>query len=163
MTLEIYLAYIAACFLIAVVPGPTVTVIVANSPAHGTRLTAMAIALVTDGGYAVLTGRAGALLSRKRIRLVSRLSGTCLIGGGLWALMYAQSFAEETARPIPQYVLAAGIVRRSRNDAAAPIRSRTRPISTAVPVRRDTRESAVIAHLPAEPAPDAAASPRTPG
>ena len=197
VTLEIYLAYIAACFLIAVVPGPTVTVIVANSLAHGTRagllnvagtqlglglmmailvvglssviaamgwlfdwlrwagaaylvwigwkllrspealheesvnsiprggfllqgflvlmanpkallwfgafipqfidprgnyvaqiialgLTAMAIALVTDGGYAVLTGRAGALLSRKRIRLVSRLSGTCLIGGGIW-------------------------------------------------------------------------------
>jgi threonine/homoserine/homoserine lactone efflux protein len=197
VTLEIYLAYIAACFLIAVVPGPTVTMIVANSLAHGTRagllnaagtqlglglmmailvvglssviaamgwlfdwlrwagaayliwigwkllqspenlheksansiprggfllqgflvlmanpkallwfgafipqfidpkgnyvgqiialgLTAMAIALVTDGGYAVLTGRAGALLSRKRIRLVSRLSGSCLIGGGIW-------------------------------------------------------------------------------
>ena len=47
-------------------------------------VTAMAIALVTDGGYAVLTGRAGALLSRKRVRLVSRLSGTCLIGGGIW-------------------------------------------------------------------------------
>jgi homoserine/homoserine lactone efflux protein len=197
MTLEIYLAYIAACFLIAVVPGPTVSVIIGNSLAHGTRagllnvagtqlglglmmailvvglssviaamgwlfdwlrwagaayliwigwkllrspevlhgeasnpaprggfllqgflvlmanpkallwfgafipqfvdpkgnyvaqivalgVTAMAIALVTDGGYAVLTGRAGALLSRKRIRLVSRLSGTCLIGGGIW-------------------------------------------------------------------------------
>jgi homoserine/homoserine lactone efflux protein len=197
MTLEIYLAYIAACFLIAVVPGPTVTVIIGNSLAHGTRagllnvagtqlglglmmailvvglssviaamgwlfdwlrwagaayliwigwrllrapdsldqpdsaptprggfllqgflvlmanpkallwfgafipqfvdpkgnyvaqiialgVTAMAIALVTDGGYAVLTGRAGALLSRKRVRLVSRLSGSCLIGGGIW-------------------------------------------------------------------------------
>lgn len=197
MSLEIYFAYIAACFLIAVIPGPTVTVIVANSLAHGTRagllnvagtqlglglmmailvvglssviaamgwlfdwlrwigaaylvwigwkllrspeslhqesqasiprggfllqgflvlmanpkallwfgafipqfidpqsnyvaqiillgVTAMAIALITDGGYAVLTGRAGALLSRKRIRLVSRLSGTCLIGGGIW-------------------------------------------------------------------------------
>jgi homoserine/homoserine lactone efflux protein len=197
MTLEIYLAYIAACFLIAVIPGPTVTVIIANSLAHGTRagllnvagtqlglglmmailvvglssviaamgwlfdwlrwagaaylvwigwkllrsgdvfhqdstiaiprggfllqgflvlmanpkallwfgafipqfvdpqgnyvaqiillgVTAMAIALVSDGGYAVLTGRAGAVLSRKRIRLVSRLSGTCLIGGGIW-------------------------------------------------------------------------------
>ena len=197
MTLEIYLAYIAACFLIAVVPGPTVTVIIGNSLAHGTRagllnvagtqlglglmmavlvvglssviaamgwlfdwlrwagaayliwigwkllrspdsldqpgtapaprggfllqgflvlmanpkallwfgafipqfvdpkgnyvaqiialgLTAMAIALVTDGGYAILTGRAGALLSGKRVRLVSRLSGTCLIGGGIW-------------------------------------------------------------------------------
>lgn len=47
-------------------------------------VTAMAIALVSDGGYAVLTGRAGTVLSRKRIRLVSRLSGTCLIGGGIW-------------------------------------------------------------------------------
>ena len=37
MTLEIYLAYIAACFLIAIIPGPTVTVIIANSLAHGTR------------------------------------------------------------------------------------------------------------------------------
>lgn len=197
MTLEIYLAYIAACFLVAVVPGPTVTVIIGNSLAHGTRagllnvagtqlglgllmailvvglssviaamgwlfdwlrwagaayliwigwkllrapdsldqpraaptprggfllqgflvlmanpkallwfgafipqfvdpkgnyvgqivllgVTAMAVALVSDGAWAVLTGRAGTFLSRKRVRLVSRLSGTCLIGGGIW-------------------------------------------------------------------------------
>src|SRR5438093_10910942 len=37
MTIEIYLAYVLACVLIAIVPGPTVTVIVANSLAHGTR------------------------------------------------------------------------------------------------------------------------------
>jgi len=197
MTLEIYLAYVLACVIIAIIPGPTVTVIVANSLAHGTRagllnvagtqlglalmmatlivglasviaamgwlfdwlriagaiylvwlgwkllrspdalanpgkvqaprggfflqgflvmmanpkalfffgafipqfvdpkgnyvaqiallgLTAMAVALVSDGAYAVLTGHAGALLTRKRVRLVSRLSGTFLIGGGLW-------------------------------------------------------------------------------
>jgi len=197
MPLDIYLAYIAACALIAVIPGPTVTVIVANSLAHGSRagllnvagtqlglglmmailvvglssviaamgwlfdwlrwagaaylvwlgvqllrspeaiaearsfpaprggfllqgflvlmanpkallwfgafipqfvdprgnyvaqivllgVTAMAVALVSDGAYAVLTGRAGAFLSKKRIRLVSRLSGTFLIGGGIW-------------------------------------------------------------------------------
>jgi len=197
MSLDIYLAYVLACFVIAIVPGPTVTVIVANSLSCGTRagllnvagtqlglglmmailvvglssviaamgwlfdwlrwagaaylvwigwkllrsgevlhqesansiprggfllqgflvlmanpkallwfgafipqfvdpqgnyvaqiillgVTAMGIALVSDGGYAVLTGRAGAVLSRKRIRLVSRLSGTCLIGGGIW-------------------------------------------------------------------------------
>lgn len=47
-------------------------------------LTAMAVALVSDGAYALLTGRAGILLSRKRIRLVSRLSGGFLIGGGIW-------------------------------------------------------------------------------
>jgi threonine/homoserine/homoserine lactone efflux protein len=47
-------------------------------------ITAMMVALVSDGAYAVLTGRAGVLLSKNRVRLVSRLSGACLIGGGIW-------------------------------------------------------------------------------
>jgi threonine/homoserine/homoserine lactone efflux protein len=47
-------------------------------------ITAMMVALVSDGAYAVLTGQAGILLSKKRVRLVSRLSGACLIGGGIW-------------------------------------------------------------------------------
>ncbi|MGE5639090.1 MAG: LysE family translocator [Clostridia bacterium] len=47
-------------------------------------LTAMAVAAITDGGYALLTGRAGSLLSRRRVRLVSRTSGAFLIGGGVW-------------------------------------------------------------------------------
>ena len=197
MTIELYITYVLACALIAIVPGPTVTVIIANSLKHGTRagllnvagtqlglalmmailivglssviaamgwlfdwlrlagaaylvwigwklirspdnlasteaappprggfllqgflvlmsnpkallwfgafipqfvnpqgnyvaqitllgLTAMAVAVVSDGGYAVLTGRAGAHLSRNRVRLVSRLSGGFLIGGGIW-------------------------------------------------------------------------------
>jgi threonine/homoserine/homoserine lactone efflux protein len=197
MSLEIYLAYVLACVLITIIPGPTVTVIVGNSLVHGTRagllnvagtqaglalmmltlivglssvieamgwlfdwlrlagalylvwlgwklirspdmdisqkthaiprggfflqgllvllanpkallwfgafipqfidpkgnyvaqiallgVTAMATAALTDGAYAVLTGRAGAFFSRSRIRLVSRLSGGFLIGGGIW-------------------------------------------------------------------------------
>src|SRR6266850_2700837 len=197
MTLEIYVAYVLACILIAIVPGPTVTVIVANSLAHGTRagllnvagtqlglglmmailivglssviaamswvfdwlriagavylvylgwklirapdalagttkartprggfflqgflvimsnpkglfwfgafipqfvdpngnyvaqiallgVTAMIVAVFSDGAYAVLTGRAGKWLSKKRVRLVSRVSGSFLIGGGIW-------------------------------------------------------------------------------
>jgi threonine/homoserine/homoserine lactone efflux protein len=197
MTIEIYLAYVLACVLIAVMPGPTVTVIVANSLRHGTRagllnvagtqlglglmmailivglssvisamswlfdwlriagaiylvyigwrlirspeaiadtskaptprggfflqgflvmmsnpkalfwfgafipqfvdpkgdyvaqiallgITAMVVAIFSDGAYAVLTGRAGKWLSRRRIRLVSRLSGGFLICGGIW-------------------------------------------------------------------------------
>jgi threonine/homoserine/homoserine lactone efflux protein len=47
-------------------------------------VTAMLVALLSDGAYAVLTGRAGALLSRRRVRLVSRISGSFLIGGGIW-------------------------------------------------------------------------------
>ncbi|HEX7055498.1 MAG TPA: LysE family translocator [Burkholderiales bacterium] len=197
MTAEIYLAYVLACAVIALVPGPTVTVIVANSLAHGTRaglanvagtqlglalmmailvvglssviaamawlfdwlriagaaylawigwkllrspdalgeaaaaaaprggfvlqgflvlmsnpkallwfgafipqfvdprgdyvaqiallgVTAMAVALVSDGAYAVLTGRAGRRLRRNHVRLVSRAGGALLIGGGVW-------------------------------------------------------------------------------
>jgi threonine/homoserine/homoserine lactone efflux protein len=197
MPLDLYIGYILACALIAVIPGPTVTVIVANSLKHGTRagllnvagtqlglalmmltlvvgltsviaamgwlfdwlryagaaylvwlgwkllrspesltqveatsaprggfflqgflvlmanpkallffgafipqfidpkgnyvaqivllgVTAMAVALLSDGAYAVLTGRAGAFLSRRRVRWISRASGACLIGGGIW-------------------------------------------------------------------------------
>jgi threonine/homoserine/homoserine lactone efflux protein len=197
MSLEVYLAYVLACAVITLIPGPTVTVIVANSLAHGTRaglanvagtqlglaammgilvvglssviaamgwlfdgvriagaiylawigwkllrapdsladarnaavprcgfvlqgflvlmsnpkallwfgafipqfvdpkgnyvaqiallgVTAMAVALLSDGAYAVLTGKAGLFLRKERIRLVSRAGGTLLIGGGLW-------------------------------------------------------------------------------
>lgn len=47
-------------------------------------LTFMAIAAVTDSAYALLAGRARTLFSAKRTRLVSRVSGSFLIGGGLW-------------------------------------------------------------------------------
>ncbi|MEO0958950.1 MAG: LysE family translocator, partial [Pseudomonadota bacterium] len=39
---------------------------------------------VLDGGYALAAGQAGALLTRTRVRLVERVSGLCIIGGGLW-------------------------------------------------------------------------------
>lgn len=197
MTLELYLAYLLACLLITLIPGPTVTLIVANSLRHGARagllnvagtqaglalmmlilmvglssviaamawlfdwlrlvgavylvwlgwkllrgssreveiekaapprggfftqgflvlmanpkallwfgafipqfvdpkgnyvgqiallgLSAMSIAALTDGAYAVLTGRAGALISKARVKLLSRAGGVLLVGGGLW-------------------------------------------------------------------------------
>jgi homoserine/homoserine lactone efflux protein len=46
--------------------------------------TAMTVAALSDGAYAVVTGHASALLSRRRVRLVSRVGGLCLIGGGAW-------------------------------------------------------------------------------
>jgi threonine/homoserine/homoserine lactone efflux protein len=196
MAVHLYLAYAAACVVIVIVPGPTVTLIVANSLRHGTRagllniagtqlglavmigivlaglaslievmgwwfvwvrlagaaylvwlgvkllrlsgsltpqsapkprvgfflqgflvlmsnpkvlilfgalfpqfidpsgnyveqvllmgITAMVIALIFDSAYAVLTGRAAALLSHRRVRFISQASGLCLIGGGAW-------------------------------------------------------------------------------
>ena len=52
--------------------------------------TAMVIAALSDSAYALLTGRAGSLLKRGRVRLLSRLSGLTLIGGGVW-LAFARS------------------------------------------------------------------------
>lgn len=47
-------------------------------------LFAMLTAAVTDGAYAVLTGRARGMFTQARVRLVSKLSGVFLIGGGVW-------------------------------------------------------------------------------
>ena len=37
MSLEFYLIYVFACFIVVIVPGPTVTLIVANSMTYGAR------------------------------------------------------------------------------------------------------------------------------
>src|SRR5712692_8319559 len=37
MSAQLYLAYVAACFAIVIVPGPTVTLIIANCLRHGAR------------------------------------------------------------------------------------------------------------------------------
>jgi threonine/homoserine/homoserine lactone efflux protein len=47
-------------------------------------VTFMVIAGITDGIYALLAGRARKLFSARRTRLVSRISGSFMIGGGLW-------------------------------------------------------------------------------
>ncbi len=46
--------------------------------------TAMVFAAISDSAYALAAGRAGKALSAGRIRLLSRISGTFLVGGGLW-------------------------------------------------------------------------------
>jgi threonine/homoserine/homoserine lactone efflux protein len=44
----------------------------------------MAVATVFDSVYAFAAGGAGSWLSRERVKLTERISGTFLIGGGLW-------------------------------------------------------------------------------
>ena len=46
--------------------------------------TFMAVAALSDGAYALLAGGAKKFLSQQRARLVSRISGCFLIGGGIW-------------------------------------------------------------------------------
>ena len=55
MTIEIYLAYVLACLVITIIPGPTVTLIVANSLTHGTRAGLLNVA-GTQAGLAVCIG-----------------------------------------------------------------------------------------------------------
>ena len=47
-------------------------------------LTAMIFAALSDSSYALAASRAGRLLSASRIKLMSRISGSFLVGGGLW-------------------------------------------------------------------------------
>lgn len=56
---------------------------------HATQIaimgaTALVFAALSDSAYALLSGKAGHLLSRNRVRLLSKLSGGFLVGGGLW-------------------------------------------------------------------------------
>jgi threonine/homoserine/homoserine lactone efflux protein len=47
-------------------------------------ITFMVIAGLTDAVYALLAGRARSFFSKRRTRLMSRISGGFMIGGGLW-------------------------------------------------------------------------------
>ncbi|WP_027056632.1 LysE family translocator [Mesorhizobium erdmanii] len=47
-------------------------------------LTAMIFAAMSDSTYALAAGRAGRMLSARRVKLLSRISGSFMVGGGLW-------------------------------------------------------------------------------
>ena len=47
-------------------------------------VTFMVIAGLTDATYALLAGRARLFFSKRRTRLLSRISGSFMIGGGIW-------------------------------------------------------------------------------
>jgi threonine/homoserine/homoserine lactone efflux protein len=47
-------------------------------------VTFMVVAAITDGMYALLSGRARLIFSSRRTRLLSRVSGGFMIGGGIW-------------------------------------------------------------------------------
>ncbi|MFZ2100437.1 MAG: LysE family translocator [Oricola sp.] len=66
----------------------------AGNPAFQTvvlGMTFVVVATLCDSIYAFAAGRTGGWLNRHNIRLVERVSGTCLIGGGLWMLAARRS------------------------------------------------------------------------
>ena len=145
MSIELYLAFVAASVALALLPGPIVTLVIANGLRHGTRaaltniagveaeapppprggfflqgflvalsnpkllvffgafipqfvdlsqdhlsqvtllgVTFMVIAALTDATYALLAGRVRRFFSARRTRTLSRVSGSFMIGGGIW-------------------------------------------------------------------------------
>ncbi len=58
MSLELYAAYLVACLIVVLVPGPTVTLIIANSLRHGRRAGLLNVA-GTQVGLAVMIGIVG--------------------------------------------------------------------------------------------------------
>jgi threonine/homoserine/homoserine lactone efflux protein len=58
MSIETYAVYLLACIVIVVVPGPTVTLVIANSLKHGTRAGLLNVA-GTQVGLAVMIGVVG--------------------------------------------------------------------------------------------------------
>jgi threonine/homoserine/homoserine lactone efflux protein len=49
MSLQVYLAFVAACIALALIPGPVVTLVIANGLRHGTRAALTNIAGVQAG------------------------------------------------------------------------------------------------------------------
>jgi threonine/homoserine/homoserine lactone efflux protein len=47
-------------------------------------VTALVVAALSDSAYAMLIGGAGRRISRRYLSWLSRASGGCLIGGGIW-------------------------------------------------------------------------------
>ncbi|HVI90760.1 MAG TPA: LysE family translocator [Dongiaceae bacterium] len=99
MSFQLYLAYVAACFIAAAIPGPTTTLIVANSLRHGTRaglLNAAGTQLGCGTMLAlVLFGLATAIASLGQWFDWLRLAGAAYLVYLGWKLIRAASATDE--------------------------------------------------------------------
>ena len=54
-------------------------------------VTFMIVTTTFDSGYAVLAGRARSMWAKHQVRFLERISGSCLIGGGIWLALIRQN------------------------------------------------------------------------
>lgn len=107
MSPEIYLAYLVACIVIIIVPGPTVTLIIANSLTHGSRAGLLNVA-GTQIGIALMIALVGLGLASLIETLgwwfeVVRLAGAAyLIWLGIKLLRSTGSLGEAKNPPSPR-------------------------------------------------------------
>jgi threonine/homoserine/homoserine lactone efflux protein len=88
MSVELYLAYLAACIVVAVIPGPMVALVAANGLNHGSRAALLNVA-GAQLGLALMLGTLVLGLASIIETLgwwfdALRLTGVCLIGSGVW-------------------------------------------------------------------------------
>ena len=92
---ELYIAFVLATVLLILMPGPIVTITIANSLAYGARhglrtVVGTSSATALDSGYALLCGRLRPYLTdARRGKLRNRITGSLMIGTGL-ALAFAR-------------------------------------------------------------------------
>jgi len=107
MTLELYLAYLLACLLIVIIPGPTVTLIVANSLNHGTRAGLLNVA-GTQLGLGVMIGIVAVGLASIIAAMGwwfewLRLAGACYLVWLGWKLIRSTgALGGRTKLPVPR-------------------------------------------------------------
>lgn len=91
MNVELFAAFCVAAALLIVMPGPIVSLVIANSQGHGTRI-GLATVAGTSVGNAMLVGAAAAGRARtwfadpRRQRLQARITGSPLITTGIGLL-----------------------------------------------------------------------------
>ncbi|POR56745.1 LysE family translocator [Bosea psychrotolerans] len=103
MSLELYAAYLVACLVIIIVPGPTVTLIIANSLKHGTRAGLQNVA-GTQVGLAIMIGIVGIGLSSVIAAMGHwfdwlRLAGAAYLIWLGWKMFRAAGGSEDGAAP----------------------------------------------------------------
>jgi threonine/homoserine/homoserine lactone efflux protein len=107
MSLELYLAYVVACIVLAMVPGPNVTLLIANGLRHGTRAALICLA-GTQVGLAIVIAIVGAGLTTLMATMGYwfdwvRLAGAAyLIWIGIGMLRAKGGFSPADAPPPPR-------------------------------------------------------------
>ena len=107
MSLELYLAFVVACVVLAMVPGPNVTLLIANGLRHGTRAALICLA-GTQLGLAIVIAIVGLGLTTMMATMGYwfdwvRLAGAAyLIWIGIGMLRSKGGFSVDEAAPPPR-------------------------------------------------------------
>lgn len=102
MSVELYTAYLIGCFAVAIVPGPTATLIIANGLRHGTRAGLLNVAGTQLGLAAMIAivgiGLASAIEMMGHWLVWLRLVGAAYLIWLGWRMVRASPAPEDAAR-----------------------------------------------------------------